>query len=399
MRFFVVIFEKLIPISGGGTPRIRSVIDALVKRGHEVSVAASFDEDANDSREILNCHRVFPLRNVRRVDKNKMVKYLLFHPINIFKVVDAARRIKPDIIIAHNSIAGFAGMLAKKLTGCFTVVDMTDMLFEYLSHYPKPFSLVRHLGTYVEDRVIRQADKIVIISNAMKKKLIQKGAKRESMDVVYDGVTPALFRLDKVVAAKLRQKYAAGSENVVMFHGVIDPQDRPEILAEAAMSVLKRNPNTIFWIVGDGAAVSMMRDKARKSGIEKHFFFSGWIPYQKIPEFISACDVGLVILPSAASGEVRVTLKGFEYWACEKPIVVAELPALKEIVMPWRTGLFYKPEDPTDLAEKICILLDDKRLGQKMGKAGRQLVEKKYNWSTLSNQFAAICEDFYGLGS
>ena len=182
-------------------------------------------------------------------------------------------------------------------------------------------------------------------------------------------------------------------ENVVMFHGVMDPQDRPEILAEAAICVLKRNPNTIFWVVGNGAAVPMIKDKARNSGIEKHFFFSGWIPYQEVPGFISACDVGLVILPRTVSGEIRVTLKSFEYWACEKSIVAAELSALKEIVTPWLTGLFYKPEDPIDLAEKICILLDDKRLGKEMGKAGRQLVEKRYNWSKLATQFVNICED------
>lgn len=398
MRCFVVIFEQLISISGGGTPRTRSVIDVLVKRGHEVWVAASFDTDPNNAREILNCHRVFPLKNVSRLDKNKMIKYLLYHPLNIFKVVDEAIRIKPDVLIAHNSIAGFASLLAKKLTGCLTVLNVGDLLFEYLSSYSKHDSWIRHLqkiGTYVENRVIRQADKIITISNAMKEKLIQKGANQKNIDIVYDGVTPVVFRLEKADALKLRQKYAAGAENVVMLHGVIDPQDHPEILAEAAKDVLKRNPNTIFWVVGDGAAALTIKDKVRKSGIKEHFFFSGWIPYHEVPRFISACDVGLVILPNTASGQTRVTLKGFEYWACEKPIVTAELQALKEVVTPWRTGLFYKPEDPIDLAEKICILLEDRRLSKEMGKTGRQLVEKKYEWRKLAAQFVAICEDLY----
>ena len=327
-----------------------------------------------------------------------MKKYLLLHPLNISKVVDAAIRIKPDILIAHNSIAGFAGLLAKKLTGCLVIVDMTDLLFEYLSSYSKHGLLIHHIqkiGNNVENNVIRQADKIITISNAMKEKLIQKGAKRENIDIVYDGVMSDLFRLVKFDAVKLRQKYAAGAENVVMFHGVIDPQDHPEILTEAAVSIIKRSPNTMFWVIGDGAAIPTIKEKIKKSGIEKNFFFSGWIPFKEVPKFISACDVGLVILPKTASGEVRVTLKGFEYWACEKPIVAAELPALKEIVTPWLTGLFYRPEDPIDLAEKICILLDNKKLCKEMGKAGRQLIEKKYNWNKLATQFVDICEDLY----
>lgn len=37
MRILVTIFEQLVPRSGGGTPRISSIIKALVERGHEAS--------------------------------------------------------------------------------------------------------------------------------------------------------------------------------------------------------------------------------------------------------------------------------------------------------------------------------------------------------------------------
>ena len=77
--------------------------------------------------------------------------------------------------------------------------------------------------------------------------------------------------------------------------------------------------------------------------------------------------------------------------------MAAELQALKEIIKPWHTGLLYKPDDPIDLAEKICILLDDKKWGEEMGKAGRKLVENKYDWDKLASQFVSITEDFYRL--
>ena len=117
MRVLVAIFEQLVPISGGGTPRISSIIDILVKRGHEVSVAASFATDAEEALQILECNKVFPLKNVNRLDKNKMKKYLFFHPLNIYKVVHKAMKLKPDLIITHNSIAGLAAILARKIGG------------------------------------------------------------------------------------------------------------------------------------------------------------------------------------------------------------------------------------------------------------------------------------------
>jgi len=394
MRVLVVIFEQLVPISGGGTPRISNIINILVKKGHEVSVAASVAADAKDALKILNCNRLFSLQNVSRLDKNKMKKYLFFHPLNIHKVVREATKLKPDMIIAHNSIAGFAALLAKKVAYSLAVVDMTDLIFEYLSSYNEHAwtSQLQRIGEKVENKVIRESDKIITISKAMKKVLLQKGAKQENVDVVYDGVRSDIFRPYKREATRLRQKHADGVENVVMHHGVIDPQDHPEIIVDAATEVTKEHPNTMFWLIGDGAAIPSIKEKIRRRGLEKHFFFSGWVPFENVPAFISACDVGLVILPDISSARIRVTLKGFEYWACEKPIVVPNLPALNEVVQPWQTGLFYTPGDPKDLAEKTCALLEDRQLSRRMGETGRKLVEKEYSWDKLATQFVAICE-------
>lgn len=394
MHFIVAIFEQLVPISGGGTPRINSVIDILVKKGYEVSVAASFATDIEEALKILKCNRVFPLKNIDRLDKNKMKKYLFFHPFNIYKVLHEAMKSKPDLIIAHNSIAGLAATLAKKTSKALAVVDMTDLIFEYLSSYSDHTwaSQLQKLGEGMENYVIRGADKIITISQAMKSTLIHKGANQQKVDVVYDGVKSDIFNLRNKEATILRQKYADGVENIVMHHGVIDPQDQPEILVDAAIDVIKEHPSTMFWLIGNGAAIPSIKEKARKKGLEKCFFFSGWVPFEEIPSFISACDVGLVILPDISSARIRVTLKGFEYWACHKPIVASDLPALKEIINPGRTGFFYKPGDPKDLAEKTCRLLEDRQLSKKMGDAGRKLVEDKYSWEKLATQFVEICE-------
>lgn len=395
MRVLIAIFEQLIPISGGGTPRISSIVDVLVNRGHEVSVAASFATDTKQTLEILKCDKVFTLKNVNRLDKNKMKKYLLFHPFNVSKVVQKAVNMKPDLIITHNSIPGLAAILARKIVKSPVVVDMTDLIFDYLSSYDQHIwsNQLQRFGGKVEDYVIQECDKIITISQNMKKALIQKGADPNKVDVVYDGVKTDIFKPHLREAAMLRQKYGGGFENIVMHHGVIDPQDNPEIIVDTASHVIKEHPSTMFWIIGDGAAIPNIKKETRRQGLDKHFFFSGWIPFEQVPSFITASDIGLVILPDIRSARIRVTLKSFEYWACGKPIVVSDLPALREIVEPWKTGLFYKPSDPKDLAEKTCMLLNDKPLSARMGEAGRKLVNRQYSWNELATQFVNICED------
>jgi glycosyltransferase involved in cell wall biosynthesis len=393
MRVLIVIFEQLIPISGGGTPRISSIIDVLVKKGHQVSVAASFAPNTSESLRNLGCDRVVRLKHVSRLDRNKMSKYLFFHPLNLFKVFREAIKFKPDLIITHNSIPGLAAILAKKVTKVPVVIDMTDLIFEYLSSYESIWSYqLQRIGSKMENYVLHESDKIITISRAMKILLINKGAQKEKVDIVYDGVKSEIFRPHPEEARMLREKYAEGIKNIVMHHGVIDPQDNPQIIVETAAHVIKEHPSTMFWIIGDGAAIPDIKKKVRKEGLEKQFFFSGWVPFEYVPRYISASDLGLVILPDISSARIRVTLKGFEYWACGKPIIASDLPALREIVEPWKTGLFYKSGDPKDLAEKTCILLQDKDMSKEMGEAGQKLVDAKYSWAKLATQFVDICE-------
>jgi len=240
--------------------------------------------------------------------------------------------------------------------------------------------------------MLKESDRIITVSKAMKQILSNKGANFDRIDVVYDGVNTELFHEFKSEAKKLRQEYASGFENVIMHHGVIDPQDQPEIIVDSAVSVVKENPSTIFWIIGDGAAIPRIKEKAKLKGLTDHFFFSGWIPFEDVPKFITACDMGLVILPDISSARIRVTLKGFEYWACNKPIIVSDLPALREIVTSEQNGLFYNPSDPIDLAKKISALLREKSLSAKMGLNGQNLVKAKYSWDKLADQFVSICE-------
>jgi len=397
MNVLVVIFEQLLPISGGGTPRFKQIIDILTERGHKVSVAASFNVDIKEAKKTIRSNNIFKL-NDARYEKKSMSKYLIYTPFNICKVIKESIKIKPDLIISNNSLAGLASLFAKKITKSLSIINIGDLLFEYLFFYSEYYFWVKYiqkLGRQLEYKVIKESDKIITVSNYMKHILTLKSVKKENINVIYDGVDTNLFRPKINDAKKLREKYASGAENVVMFHGGISPQDRLEIIAKAAVNIIKKHPQTVFWIVGQGSALPNIKKIININGLDDHFFFSGWVPYEKVPNFISACDIGLVILPNNISAKTKITLKTFEYWACEKPIIISNLSAPREVVIPGKTGLFYKPEDSEDLANKVSYLLEDKNLCREMGRAGRKIVEKNFNWKFLATKFVSICEDLY----
>ncbi len=395
LKALIVIFEELVPISGGGTPRTDAIVHALAERGHEVYVAASFGVEAAVAQEELGAAGVLPLAGVSRMDPGKMKKYALTYPINILRVALYAWRLGPDLILTHNTAAAFAALLGKLLRRrTVTVCDLTDLLFEYLDDYKGAWlKLAASVGRWMERTGIRRSDRIITISRAMRDILVRDyGARPDRVDIVHDGVDTRIFHPQE--AADLRRKYAPDADHVLIFHGVIDPQDGPELLVEAAPRILAAHPRTKFWLIGDGTAVPDLKARAEAAGLRDHFYFSGWVQQSEVARYISAGDLGLVILPDVLSARGRVTLKEFEYWACGIPAVLPRLPALQEVVGDEEAGLFYTPGDAADLAGRVNELLGDDERRRAMGRIGRQRVTERFEWRALAADIARLCEGY-----
>ena len=396
MRVLITIFEELIPLSGGGTPRISNIVKAFVKRGHEIYVAASIGIGKSDAIEQLGCIDIKPLFKVSRMSERKMMKYLYTHPINILRLVRYANRLKPDLIVSHNTIAGFSALLTKKKNKkCITVLDLTDLLFEYLEEYGNWVKYIQKVGRKIEMKTILESDKIITISNSMKNILLDldPGVKANNIDIVYDGVDTKIFK--PVDSTELRRKFGNDAESIVIFQGVIDPQDHPEIMVDAAQLILKVHPDTMFWIVGDGTAIPGLKKKVSEYYLNDKFRFLGWIRLEDVHKYISASNIGLVILPDILSARGRLTLKEFEYWACGVPAIVPRLSALEEVVEEGKTGMFYEPGNFSSLANTINSLIEDEKMRQRMGNNGIKTVKDNYEWEKLAAQFVEICEKLY----
>jgi glycosyltransferase involved in cell wall biosynthesis len=395
LKALVVIFEELVPISGGGTPRTASIVHSLAERGHEVYVAASFGLSPAQARQELAAAGVLPLAGVSRMDPGKMKKYALTYPLNILRVAAYAWRLGPDVILTHNTAAGFAALLGRLFRPrTVTVLDLTDLLFEYLDDYQgRWLRLAAAAGRWMERTSVRHCNRLITISGAMREILVRDyGAQPDRIDIVHDGVDTRIFHRQE--AADLRASHAPAADHVLIFHGVIDPQDGPELLVEAAPAILARHPGTFFWMVGDGTAVPGLKARVQTAGLADRFFFSGWVRQTEVARYVSASDLGLVILPDVLSARGRVTLKEFEYWACGVPAILPRLPALQEVVGDEAASLFYTPGDATDLAAKVNHLLADRERRLEMGRVGQQRVADRFEWRALTAEIARLCEGY-----
>jgi glycosyltransferase involved in cell wall biosynthesis len=155
-------------------------------------------------------------------------------------------------------------------------------------------------------------------------------------------------------------------------------------LLEAWAQVLKKIPNAVLVIAGDGPLHESLKQQAGPLG--ESVCFLGW--RLDIPNIMADCDV--LVVPSLWEGFGLVTL---EAMALKKPIVASRVGALPEIVVNNETGLLVEPAQAGALAEALSQLLGNPARAQTMGTAGKARLEKQFSVSQMAKQMAAVYKE------
>ena len=78
-----------------------------------------------------------------------------------------------------------------------------------------------------------------------------------------------------------------------------------------------------------------------------------------------------------------------EAWARKKPVICANIPALKELVQNSNGGLLFKTNDQQDLTQKIKEVLNDPKKATELGLNGFNYVKNNYTWNKVGQK---ICQ-------
>lgn len=146
--------------------------------------------------------------------------------------------------------------------------------------------------------------------------------------------------------------------------------------ARAAVIVKKRFPQASFQLLGfldvqNRSAIGRDTiDKWEKEGILQYLGSAS-----DVRPFITNADC--VVLPSYREGTPRALL---EAAAMGRPIVTTNVPGCRDVVENGETGLYCQVKDARNLAEKLEEIIEiGPKKREQMGKAGRKMVEQKYD--------------------
>lgn len=267
-------------------------------------------------------------------------------------------------------------------------VNGLDIVNARITGFTDNFSL--KLIDRIEKFNIPRADKLVVVTSKLGETLqCDYGVPEDKIVVIPNGVNITLFKPMDTMQARKHFKLPEASYFVV-FVGDLVAWQGVDYLIKSVSYVLKDCPETRFMIVGDGMMRQELVELARQSGVADKVIFVGMVPYQDVSLYINAGDVCVAPFTARRNEKVGLSpLKLYEYMACGKPVVASRISGL-EVLAENNAGILVTPESPPELAQAILRLLQDKELGQQMGKRGWEYVVKGQSWESVTKRVAGV---------
>ena len=358
------------PHFGGVESHVRSLSRELARRGHDVTVVTSQHDRTLSAEETVDGFRVVRVRP----------RFIFMQTPITPRMRGSLRALSADVVHAHSPpplASHYAGAVASERGIPYVVTYHCDV------ELPSAFGSVvesiyrRSLGA----DTLRNANQVIVTTRTYA--ATSRAIWRYNPSVIPNAVDHRRFRPDvdgSAVRAKLR---IPPEVPIVLLVGRIVPHKGVEHFVEAARYV----PDARFLVAGGGSSLDAMKRLALSMGVADRVRFLGRISDDRLPEVYAACDV--FVLPSVSRLEA-FGIVALEAMSTGKPVIVADIPGVREMIEDGRDGLLADPVNPRDLAEKIRRLLSDPKARRTMGARGREKVLESFSIERVTDRIEAV---------
>lgn len=213
--------------------------------------------------------------------------------------------------------------------------------------------LKQRLISTMERLLIRSAD-TVTVSGELDAEIIRDRYRLATLPTVILNVPP--YR-EPVLSRKLREACNIPIDaKVLLYQGVVH-HGRGIGPMIATLPLL---PRMHLCVIGDGPARTELAAASVAAGVAERVHWLGAIAYDALHAWTCSADVGLCLIePISKSYEYALPNKLFEYIMAQIPVVITDLPAMRQFVQRYRLGeAVAAPLEPEAIAQAIERALD-----------------------------------------
>jgi PEP-CTERM/exosortase A-associated glycosyltransferase len=324
-----------------------------------------------------------PLRSSLRILQNAA---LLRMALNV------GRAFSPDLIHAHSPFTcGIVGDISGRILGVPTVYEMRGIWEDsHTSRYGLSRTSLRYRGVRrLENIALRGTDHCVVISEALRDEVVDRGVQRDRITIVPNGVDCEYFRPGDP-NSDLAMRIGTVDSVVFGYVGYFFQYEGLDLLFEAFSVLAREFPKLKLLLVGDGELMPVLKRMTQEQGLGDRVVFTGRVSHDEVLEYYRLFD--FLVLPRRLGRESTLVtpLKPLEIMAMAKPLVASNVGGHLEIVQDAVNGLIFESDEVESLVEKCRLLVMQESLRRELGAKARKWVEDHRDWNVLIDLYMAL---------
>ncbi|MFX0204138.1 MAG: glycosyltransferase [Candidatus Hodarchaeota archaeon] len=144
-------------------------------------------------------------------------------------------------------------------------------------------------------------------------------------------------------------------------------------------------------IIGEGPNRPLLQSMIEEHGLSKFIELVGVVFQERIREYFHRADIFVLPCVIASDGD-RDGIPNvlIEAMAMEIPVISTKIIGIPELIKNGKEGFLVPQKEEVALADAMALLLENKDIRQRFGKAGRKRIEAYFNLSKTSAELSEI---------
>ncbi|MEX0780007.1 MAG: glycosyltransferase family 4 protein [Balneolales bacterium] len=397
------------PETGAGATRAEALTRYLSECGWEIDVIAEIPNyptgnvppeyqsafHFRESYDGTTINRLWVWANKRETTLQQMVLFGSFLMSSLWYAMQNPR--KYDCVYATSPpfFSALSGCLISKLYGIPFVLEIRDLWPDAAVGIGKITrkSYWYRFGKRLEHWLYKQADLIIPVTHETGK-IIQKTHPDAKINVVQNGVdlehfkpieNPADFVDEPYDNSKFRVGYVGSLGVIHDFKTVVE-----------AAKLCEHDENIEFVIIGDGSCRNLLTSLIEEYK-PRNLKWLGLKSHDKVPAYISSFDVGINPVYDIDVFESIITVKFFEYLACEVPVISLARGLMEQEGQKSKAAITLEPEKPQLLADTVLRLKNNDDELSTLKANARSFIREYYDRKRLTYKLSNILKERFVL--
>jgi glycosyltransferase involved in cell wall biosynthesis len=314
-------------------------------------------------------------------------RMLAFARFTLTAAAAALRGPRPDVIYASSppltiALPALAAAARWRAPLVFEVRDLWPEAPIQMGALRNP--LLRLAARLLERLVYRRSARIIALSPGIRDGVVAGGAAPERVALVPNASDLELFSPALDGRAE-RRRLGLGDGLVCSYFGAMGEANDLDQLIDAARQVA----DVEFVLLGDGK-----RRRELEARAPANVRFLDPVPDKRsVARLAAASDACLTLFKDVPVLATNSPNKLFDTFAAGRAAIVNMPGWMRDLVEENEAGLFVRPGDARDLAEKVAWLRDNRDEVERLGRNGRALAERKFDRDALAARALAVLEE------